>query len=247
MVRINIIISLLFFTTISFGQSITVSKDTLKYPNYYTLVDTIIIYNNGSRDLSIDSIKMYSYSCYYFRLIYCYGDSIKNNGYMVHISSNSSGIDFYPLIIPPNDSALLIFQYMPPIIKMSSFSGWRRDSLVMYNNSLNSPVLTTNVLFDISLNVDKSSILPSGYYLYQNCPNPFNPSTIITFGIPVRSHITLTIYNLLGSIVNHLFNKELDAGTHSIVWNSSGCSSGVYYYTLRANSFCTTKRMLLLK
>jgi hypothetical protein len=57
----------------------------------------------------------------------------------------------------------------------------------------------------------------------------------------------MTIYNVLGSVVTKLFDNELDAGTHTAIWDASGYSSGVYFYTLETGNFRLTKRMLLLK
>jgi hypothetical protein len=90
-------------------------------------------------------------------------------------------------------------------------------------------------------------IVPRNPSLAQNYPNPFNPSTIFTFVISSRSRSIMTIYNVLGSVVTKLFDNELDAGTHTAIWDASGYSSGVYFYTLETGNFRLTKRMLLLK
>jgi hypothetical protein len=94
---------------------------------------------------------------------------------------------------------------------------------------------------------DKIQIIPKDSFLYQNYPNPFNPSTSITFNVPLRTHVVVTIYNLLGSMIGKYLDKEMDPGIHSIVWNASGYCSGVYFYTLKTESVCLTKSMLLLK
>ncbi len=85
------------------------------------------------------------------------------------------------------------------------------------------------------------------YKLSQNFPNPFNPSTTISFSIPERQRITLDIYNLLGEKVASVLNKEMDQGSYDIHFDASSLSSGIYFYTLRAGNFTSTKKMMLLK
>jgi len=94
--------------------------------------------------------------------------------------------------------------------------------------------------------------LPTSYALSQNYPNPFNPSTEIKFDIPVRSHVTLTVYNVLGQKVTTLVDKEMPPGSYVADWNSTSdngteVTSGVYFYKLEADDFIQTKKMLLLK
>lgn len=89
--------------------------------------------------------------------------------------------------------------------------------------------------------------LPSAFRLYQNHPNPFNPTTTLTFSVPRRSTIVLKVFDLLGREVETLTSGPLDAGTHSIQWNAQHVSSGVYFYRLQADGYIETKRMLLIK
>jgi len=94
--------------------------------------------------------------------------------------------------------------------------------------------------------------LPTSYALSQNYPNPFNPNTEIKFDIPFRSHVTLTVYNVLGQRVTTLVDKEMPRGSYVADWNSTSdngieVTSGVYFYKLEADDFIQTKKMLLLK
>ena len=91
------------------------------------------------------------------------------------------------------------------------------------------------------------------YSLSQNFPNPFNPLTTIRFGIPTRSRVHLTIYNLLGQRVAELVNEEIGAGYGERSWNAN-VSSGLYFYRLEAvavsdpnKRFVDVKKMMLLK
>lgn len=94
------------------------------------------------------------------------------------------------------------------------------------------------------------SSIVEGYKLEQNYPNPFNPVTKINFSLGKREAVTLKIYDILGNEVAGLISGEvLGAGKYAFDFNSSefGLSSGVYYYTLKTQSFTATKKMMLLK
>ncbi|GAB5409324.1 MAG: hypothetical protein BalsKO_16890 [Balneolaceae bacterium] len=86
------------------------------------------------------------------------------------------------------------------------------------------------------------------FRLEQNYPNPFNPSTNISFNLPNAANVNLTVYNLLGQKVATLINgKTMTSGSHSVAFNASALSSGVYLYRLEAGSFVSNKRMTLIK
>jgi chitinase len=94
-------------------------------------------------------------------------------------------------------------------------------------------------------NVDKNLI--NNYVLYNNYPNPFNPSTIIRFSVPKESYVKLVVYDILGREVGLFFNKEVMPGTYQVTFNASTLSSGIYLYSLISGSFRITKKMLLIK
>jgi hypothetical protein len=94
--------------------------------------------------------------------------------------------------------------------------------------------------------------VPKEFSLAQNFPNPFNPSTEIRYGLPVRSHVTVAIFNMLGQEVAKLIDQEQAEGFYTIRWdgrNRSGAmvSSGVYFYRIHAGSFVDLKKMIMLK
>jgi len=94
---------------------------------------------------------------------------------------------------------------------------------------------------------NSSSNLPTRYQLDNNYPNPFNPSTIIGFTIPMTTHVRLDIYNILGQKVAELVNSTMSAGTYKISFDASKLSSGVYLYRLETNNFTSVKKMILSK
>ena len=88
---------------------------------------------------------------------------------------------------------------------------------------------------------------PQTYSLEQNYPNPFNPSTTIRFSVPEQGLVTLKVFNLLGEQVATLVNSELAKGSYEINFKGYDYSSGIYFYTLNAGNFVSTKKMILLK
>ncbi|MDR3665229.1 MAG: T9SS type A sorting domain-containing protein, partial [Ignavibacteriaceae bacterium] len=92
-----------------------------------------------------------------------------------------------------------------------------------------------------------SSPVVKNFQLSQNYPNPFNPSTTIQYSIPSRSLVTLRIYDITGRELVTLLNGEINPGSYEINFKASKLPTGVYFYTLRANSFVSTKKMLLIK
>jgi len=95
-------------------------------------------------------------------------------------------------------------------------------------------------------------LIPELFYLSPNHPNPFNPSTTIEYSIPQRTHVTLSIYNILGEKIKTLVDRTLTAGNYSAVWdgkNESGraAASGIYLYQIRTAEFSESRKMLLVK
>ncbi len=89
--------------------------------------------------------------------------------------------------------------------------------------------------------------VPSTFSLLQNYPNPFNPATNIEYQIPDREFVTLKIYDVLGNEVAALVNEEKPAGNYAVKFNGINLSSGVYFYRLKAGSYTSTKKLILMK
>jgi hypothetical protein len=111
----------------------------------------------------------------------------------------------------------------------------------------------STTIINVQLRRDYTSITnnrnntPSYYKLYQNFPNPFNPSTIISFDIPSASFVVLTIYDASGRALQTLINRPFTAGHYETEWNASNYSSGIYFYKLEAGNYAETRKMILLK
>ena len=81
----------------------------------------------------------------------------------------------------------------------------------------------------------------------QNAPNPFNPTTTISFTIPEADNVTIEVFNVAGQKVDTIAGEFLSAGSHSVSWDASGFSAGVYFYTVKSGDFSKTMKMTLLK
>ena len=89
--------------------------------------------------------------------------------------------------------------------------------------------------------------VPNNYELSQNFPNPFNPSTVISYSLPTVSNVKLIIFNSLGQTVKVLEKGFKNAGSYSVNFNATELSSGTYFYKIEAGQFSQIKKMILLK
>jgi hypothetical protein len=94
---------------------------------------------------------------------------------------------------------------------------------------------------------EKENKIPTEVKLYPNYPNPFNPSTVISYQLPAKSIVTLKVFDVMGSEVAILANEEKDAGNYQVVFDAKKLASGIYFYTLRAKNFTSTQKMILIK
>ena len=95
-------------------------------------------------------------------------------------------------------------------------------------------------LFEIEAAPEKIS-LDSAY------PNPFNPTTTISFGLPFDSEVSIQIYNLQGRVVETLASEYMQEGYHSVTWNADNFSSGVYFVRMATGDYVSTQKLLLVK
>jgi hypothetical protein len=119
--------------------------------------------------------------------------------------------------------------------------------LAAYNTETESDYSNTTSATTIIVSVSENDNVPSGFKLYQNFPNPFNPTTVIEFSLPRQMNASLKIYSLNGKEVAELTNGNLTSGVHRINFNAEKLSSGVYFYSLRAGNYLQTKKLIVLK
>ena len=109
--------------------------------------------------------------------------------------------------------------------------------------------VSTEVTLIVSLGTsnERESDIPLNFTLSQNYPNPFNPTSTIKFGIPEAAVVKLEIYNLLGQKVKTLLNARRSAGFHTVNFDATNLSSGMYMYRIQAGNFVKIKKMTLIK
>ena len=105
----------------------------------------------------------------------------------------------------------------------------------------------SEILIPTTIDQNSVKIVPENIRLHQNYPNPFNPLTMIKFELPGSSKVTMKIFNLLGEEVATLLSSSLPSGIHSLTWDASHMTSGVYLYRLEAGEYLETKKMVLMK
>lgn len=89
--------------------------------------------------------------------------------------------------------------------------------------------------------------VPTSYKLNQNFPNPFNPTTTISYVLSKESHVELSIHNILGEKILTLVNEKQPTGEHVVLFEANNFSGGIYFYQIQAGDFISTKKMLLLR
>jgi Secretion system C-terminal sorting domain len=135
----------------------------------------------------------------------------------------------------------------------STFTFKKGLGLIRYiYNSGTADIFETNNHFLLSSIITTASqeirfSTPSALFLYQNYPNPFNPYTTIKFEVPKASHVSLSVFDILGREVSVLVNDRRDAGVYGVKFDGSNLASGVYFYRLQAGTYVETRKLLLLR
>ena len=114
--------------------------------------------------------------------------------------------------------------------------------------ALSEPVLPDNGWVAL----DDDMLIPGEFALYNNYPNPFNPTTVLDYDIPENSFVNITVYDMMGRRVKTLVNANQSAGFKSAVWDATNIvgqpvAAGVYIYTIVAGDFRQTKKMAFIK
>ncbi len=117
-------------------------------------------------------------------------------------------------------------------------------------NSMSISMSSKNAVTSVDRELNES--LPSEFTLGNNYPNPFNPTTEISFALPVDSKVKLRVYNIIGQEIALLANANFKAGTHRVMWNGTNenglkVPSGIYLYSLEAGNTKLVKKMMLTK
>ncbi len=122
-------------------------------------------------------------------------------------------------------------------------------SIVVINNSDTVSLATIPLITYLNATSvgENGFLMPDQFILFQNFPNPFNPTTNIVFRIAEHGFVILKVYDVLGNEVATLVEKEMPAGTHEVKFSASEFTSGLYFYRLNSGKFTETKKLLLLR
>jgi hypothetical protein len=158
----------------------------------------------------------------------------------VFVGTNGNGI------FASNDNGDNWVNISNGLTDMSVFSlGTLEDTL--YAGTLSSGVWKMAIADLVTSVETEMKQTPMQYFLSQNFPNPFNPTTSIEFNLPTKSFVSLKVFDILGREVATMVSGQLLAGNHVQQWNANGMPSGVYFYRLQAGSYTETKKLVLLK
>lgn len=166
------------------------------------------------------------------------------NGTEKHFISGNNGLDTF---------ALLTKSFLDSLTQSFGLTG---DSLMVtfktraYNStdSLNSSNQSLIIFKRNSVGIENiSQNVPGTFKLYNNYPNPFNPTTNIEFDIPVSGAVRLELFDIAGKKVSDMLNENLSPGKYKYSLNGSNMNSGVYFIKLTAGSFSSVRKILLVK
>jgi hypothetical protein len=131
-----------------------------------------------------------------------------------------------------------------------------QDTIPRYIGSIRFTILEGGILSAVSrtyqsacspVAVPPIQQLPKAFALYENFPNPFNPTTTIRYDLPTSSFVRLTVFNILGEPIATLVNGIEHAGERSVLFDASNLSSGIYFYRLQSNEYTKTMKMIVAK
>jgi hypothetical protein len=187
-------------------------------------------------------------SCYLGYATHCYSTGHGDGGGLTGFGGTSTGC-FWDTLVSGNLSSSCGTARSTAEMKMQTTytdSGWDFDSTWMMVGN-NYPILRDNPDSSQMLGIAPAQLFPATFSLHQNTPNPFNPSTRISFDLPAEAHVTLRVFNALGMAVATLMDDRLPAGTHQAVFDARNMPSGVYFYRLTSEKSTMVRRMLLIK
>ncbi len=137
------------------------------------------------------------------------------------------------------------------MMEQASFDTWDFDGTWTITEGSTYPWLQDNQqnpppMPDLGTGTENDEVA-STYHLYENYPNPFNPGTQIRFTVPEQTHVTLSVYNLLGQHVVTLVNEVRSAGRHDVTFDAGSYSSGVFIYRIEAGGYVASRQMMFVK
>lgn len=238
--KIKIYILIIFLSITSFSQTILRKVYTDK--TIYTYGDTALITIRAINTSLVQDTIIFPNSCEAYPFV-------DNINYLMTFGIGCAQI-LSPRIIPPQDSIEWVRQYPVTITLLStgqhSVFGhfvellWDPFTVVISN--------TDTIFFYVEepngiVKEQKKNLL----ILEQNFPNPFNPSTTISFSLEKQTTVSLKIYDFLGQEIETLIQTVKSSGTHKVEWKPNNLSSGIYYYNLVTDENSFIKKLVYAK
>jgi hypothetical protein len=240
----NILLLISFFLTpLLFAQDIQViTFGTTKYEPVGTLgiVLNFEVVNISSMEQTVFEVRTINNLPPDWTSSLCFGELCFSSD----VDSVATTPDFNTPPVAPGDTletSLHIFTDMTSIA-----TAYVQIEVGTFRNPEDRIILDFTATTDPTVSV-KENLYLNEYYLSQNYPNPFNPTTRISYNISEAGLVQLKVYNILGVEVATLVNDYRNSGNHSVNFNASTLSSGVYFYSLSVNNFTQTRKMILEK
>ena len=193
-----------------------------------------------------------------------YGATINHGGQYISNASTQFNIyclEWFPqqMIFSVND--YVHYTYSPNVQNSETWPFYSEQYLLLniaIEQSITSSFTESEMeldyvrVYETSILSSQAETVPNDFNVIQNNPNPFNPVTTLRYKLPRESFVNITIYNMLGNLVNNLVSQKQIAGYKSVQWNATNnkgqpVPAGVYLYTIQAGEFRQTKKMVLLK
>lgn len=203
--------------------TLTGSWNNSAYAQYHTQSPRVRSFGGGSTGGMDDRFDMILYS-----------NGVKNPGGITYVANS--------LVAYGNDGN----HFNDSINRLPNSAVTQTIANALHYSSDHLPVYVMLTFEPVTI-ISFNSGMVEGFKLNQNTPNPWNPTTRISFEVPKTSFVTIKIYNIMGKEIQTLVNNNLPSGVYEINIDGSTLTSGVYFYTMETENFFDTKRMILLK
>lgn len=203
----------------------------------------LVFMNDGDRFLTISEINTTGFEDIMLSFgVHAGNSDVFTIEYSIDDGSNWTNIN-HGLTQPTNSWTLLEIEETGIPAHESVAIRFSKDNAQQYRLD----DITLSGFPEVGTSINPNGEMAEGFMLEQNYPNPFNPSTSIQFTIPEQQHVSVRVYNMLGREVATLTEGVRPAGNHTVSWDASSMSSGIYIYRLETQSFQMMKKMTLIK
>ena len=176
------------------------------------------------------------------------GSSDRNNWVTVAVNSVpiDAGQDFFVAVKFESETYPISFDNTGTLSGRSYYStdGTYFDNILSAYGDAN---IRAKISTDAFISIEENTHLPNKISLFPNYPNPFNPTTTLSFSLINNYHVLLEVYDIKGRNIETLVNSKLSIGRHNIRWDGSQYSSGIYFVKLRTENIAMNQKIMLLK